>query len=122
MLVYDIDFQLILCVLFLFLFLVAWVSPNKLIFFSFAFLFFVSVFCFCFFCEMHLCASFFLLWCVYRCECVLRKRVNWIKISFYIGQYEEFIFYIMMCMHLGDCLMFLYRLPLVNYVSEEMKK
>ena len=101
---------------------VAQVSPNKLIFFSFCFSFFFVVvfFFFVLFFEMYFYVSFFLLWCVCRGVCVFRKKFNWI-INIYIDQFEEFMFYNMLYMYLRDSLIFLCKLPLVNYVSKKIK-
>ena len=88
--------------------------------FSSLFAFLFSLFLYFFFFEMHFCVSFFLLWCVFRGVCVFRKKFNWI-INIYIDQFEEFMFYNMLYMYLRDSLIFLCKLPLVNYVSKKIK-
>ena len=58
---------------------------------------------------------------VYVGVCVfLEKKFNRI-INIYIDQFEEFMFYNMLYMYLGDSLIFLCKLPLVNYVSKKIK-
>ena len=95
-------------------------QPKQTHFLLFLLFFFLCFCIFFFFFEMHFCVSFFLLWCVFRGVCVFRKKFNWI-INIYIDQFEEFMFYNMLYMYLRDSLIFLCKLPLVNYVSKKIK-